>query len=196
MLWQYYFYFSLRDILVFFIFYYCPLLPTLSKKAILPSSGFPGVGKPGPGNIANLGIISNGSGSWIVTSPSWIGVIWPPYHNLTTHKQHISAFNWWLNEALCFSYCIILKLDLESTESSFKSWNDILSHKLFYMPHGFPFFRPPVTSRRLTECRLLIIKQKRRGKRVVSDSLTVQSPVLRKTFNSLMEFTVRERPTK
>ena len=29
--------------------------------------------------------------------------------------------------------------------------NDILSHKFFYVPHGFPFFRPPVSSRRLTE---------------------------------------------
>ena len=26
-----------------------------------------------------------------------------------------------------------------------------MSHKFFYMPHGFPFFRPPVASRRLTE---------------------------------------------
>ena len=33
--------------------YYFPLLPTLTKKALLPSPGFPGVGKPGPGNIAN-----------------------------------------------------------------------------------------------------------------------------------------------
>ena len=76
----------------------------------------------------------------------WFG---PPTTHLTTHKQHIWAFNWWINEVLCFSYCIIIKL--ESTERSFKSWNDILSHKFFHMSHGFPFFRPSVTSRRLTE---------------------------------------------
>ena len=56
----------------------------------------------------------------------WFG---PPTTHLTTHKQHIWAFNWWINKSLCFSYCIILKL--ESTERSFKSWNDILSHKFF-----------------------------------------------------------------
>ena len=43
---------------IFYIlnFYYCPLLPTLAKKALLPSPGFPGfpgMGKPGLGNIAN-----------------------------------------------------------------------------------------------------------------------------------------------
>ena len=42
---------------IFYIlnFYYCPLLPTLAKKALLPSPGFPGIGKPGLGNIANPG---------------------------------------------------------------------------------------------------------------------------------------------
>ena len=96
---------------------------------------------------------------WFNVGPFWesdchvaileLGWFGPPTTHLTTHKQHIWAFNWWLNEALCFSYCLILKL--KSTERSFKSWNDILSHKFFYMPHGFPFFRPPVMSCRLTE---------------------------------------------
>ena len=98
MLWQYYFYSSLCDILIFFFqffllpiiahycplwlkkhfllqlaniiayycvlyntiftllysgifyilnFYYCPLLPTLAKKALLPSPGFPGFSRDG-----------------------------------------------------------------------------------------------------------------------------------------------------
>ena len=47
MFWQWYFYFSLCDIPVIFIFYYCPLLPTLAKKALLPSPGFPGYSRGG-----------------------------------------------------------------------------------------------------------------------------------------------------
>ena len=59
--WQYYFYFSLCDILVFFIFYYCPLLPIIAHfgwKSIIAQPGFsrvfPGWENPGRAILPTL----------------------------------------------------------------------------------------------------------------------------------------------